>query len=211
MFQQEKSQLVEICAEIANKRMVTGSGGNVSMKVGNTVLITPSGFALGSLDVQDISELSLGGEYLAGQKPSKETPFHLAIYKALPEIKAIIHVHSFYSVCVGLMAQVSNSNDILPAYTPSFVMKVGRVPLVPFRTPGSLELSQVITTALSEQGSKAILLQNHGLVTVGDNLRDALNIAEEVEESSKYHIVLHGQGKILSASEINEINARYKS
>ena len=156
--------------------MVTGSGGNVSIRVEDTILITPSGFALGSLKTHDISELRLDGECITGQKPSKETPFHLAIYNQLPEIKAIIHTHSFYSVCVGLIAQESNSQDIIPAYTPSFVMKVGRVPLVPFKTPGSSELSQAITTTFLEYRSNALLLQNHGLVTVDNNLRDALNI-----------------------------------
>jgi len=211
MLLEEKKLLVEICKEIAHKRMVTGSGGNVSMKVGDIVLITPSGYALGSLKTQDISELRLDGECIAGQKPSKETPFHLAIYKELPEIKAIIHTHSFYSICVGLIAQESNFHDIIPPYTPSFVMKVGRVPMVPFKIPGSSELSQAITATFLENGSKALLLQNHGLVTVDNNLRDALNIAEDVEESSKYHIVLEGRGKKLSSDEINLINARYKS
>jgi len=210
MLQEEKKHLVEICCEIAHKRMVTGSGGNVSMKVGNIILITPSGFALGSLKNQDISELKLDGECIGGQKPSKETPFHLAIYNEIPEIKAIIHTHSFYSICVGLIAQ-SNFHDIIPPYTPSFVMKVGRVPMVPFKIPGSYELSQAITATFLENRSKALLLQNHGLVTVDNNLRDALNIAEEVEESSKYHIVLEGRGKKLSGDEINQINAKYKS
>jgi len=83
--------------------------------------------------------------------------------------------------------------------------------MVPFKIPGSSELSQAITATFLENRSKALLLQNHGLVTVDNNLRDALNTAEEVEESSKYHIILEGRGKKLSSDEINQINARYKN
>jgi len=210
MIQKEKEQLVEICYEIAQKRMVSGTGGNVSIRMKDMVFITPSGFLLGSLKTEDISELELDGKHISGFKPSKETPFHLAIYKDLPGINAIIHTHSFYSVCVGLMAQNEDFNDVIPSYTPSFVMKVGRIPLIPFKAPGSVELSQAITSTLSEQGVSGILLQNHGLVTIGTNLREALNIAEEIEENARVHIVLGGKGRRLSFEEISEINARYK-
>lgn len=209
MMQAEKKQLVEICCEIAQKRMVVSSGGNVSIRVGDSVLITPSGLPFSQVKPRDIVELGPDGEKTAGGTPSKETPFHLAIYQELPEVKAVIHTHSFFSVCVSIMEHSGDWHNIIPAYTPGFVIKAGKVPLIPFKTPGSAELARAITATFLAQKVNAVLLQNHGLVVLGHSLRDALNVTEEIEENARLHIVLKGQGRKLSAGEIRDIEDGY--
>lgn len=210
MLHEQKGLLVEVCKQIAAKNLVCGSGGNVSVRAGDTVLITPSGEALGSLKISDIVELSIEGDVKSGGVPSKEMPFHLAIYREKPDVHAIVHTHSFYSVCVSVTEQGTSPEEVIPPYTPSYVMKVGKVPLVPFQIPGSQELSHSIIDTFRKYGCSGVLLQNHGVVSVAGNLSQALAITEEIEENARIHIVLNGKGRRLSSEEIAGIAARYR-
>lgn len=209
MLTREKTYLIEICKEIYNRKMVRGTGGNISLRTGNSIIITPSGYSLNNLKLEDIVEMDFDGNIIYEGKPSSESPFHLAIYKEFPEINAVIHTHSFYSVCVSILEKENKYYGVIPPYIPSFVVLVGKVPLAPYAVPGSKELSNILIETLKEYNSKAALLQNHGLVTLGKNLNNALELAEEIEESAKIHILLNGNGRILSAEEVKGILDNY--
>lgn len=200
-----KEKVLAICKEAYDKGMVIGSGGNVSIRVGEKVIITPTGYNLGKLRKEDLVELKLDGTVIKGGKPSQETPFHLAIYNEISHVEAIVHVHSLASICAGILKGGSE----MPPYTPNFVKKVGGAPLVPFDVPGSEALSQKVVKAFIAKKSKAVLLQNHGVVSIGKSLDEALAIAEEVEENAKIHMTLKGEGRALTQEEILLIDANY--
>jgi L-fuculose-phosphate aldolase len=107
-----------------NRGYVAGSGGNISVRIGEHVLITPSGYSLGRLTEDDLSLVDLDGNLIEGLKPSKELYLHLKIYNKMEQVQAVIHTHSVYSICAGIV--VENEDNLLPPYTPGFAAKVGR-------------------------------------------------------------------------------------
>ncbi|WP_422447294.1 class II aldolase/adducin family protein [Thermoanaerobacterium sp. DL9XJH110] len=197
----EKRELVEYCRNVYSKGMVTGSGGNISLRVNERVLITPTGYSLGRIRENEISVVDLDGNLIEGEKPSKEIGLHLSIYKKMPSVNAIIHVHSLYSICVGILTE--KDSEIIPFYTPGFASKVGPVALVPYFKPGSKELADAVSETI--KGKKAVIMKNHGLITIGQNLEEAFNIAEDVEANAKLHILLNGKGQPLSEESIKEL------
>ncbi|MCF6097134.1 class II aldolase/adducin family protein [Thermovorax subterraneus] len=200
-IEKNKRVLVKYCRYIYNRGMVTGSGGNVSLRANEKVLITPTGYSLRSVKENEISVVDLDGNLIEGEKPSKEIGLHLSIYKKMPSINAIIHVHSLYSICVSILTE--KNNEIIPFYTPGFASKVGSVALVPYFKPGSKELADTVSETI--KGKKAVILKNHGLITVGQNLEEAFNIAEDIEANAKLHILLNGKGQPLPKESIKEL------
>jgi len=189
---------------IYNKGLVSGTGGNISFRVNDIILITPTGYPLGRLKNNDISIVDINGKIIQGPKPSKELGLHLNIYRNISNINAIIHTHSFYSICVGILAK--NEDDVMPPYTVSYVAKVGSVGLIPYYRPGSRELAEAVLNGIKSK--KAVFLKNHGLIAIGKDLEDTLNIVEEIESNAKIHILLNGRGNPLSEKNIEELRRK---
>ncbi|MDK2799137.1 MAG: hypothetical protein PWQ70_756 [Clostridiales bacterium] len=204
---QSREELSKLCKTIYDKNMVSGSGGNISVKVGNTIYITPSGYSLGNIKPDDVVEVSLDGDIKGTIRPSKELFLHMEAYKSRPDISVVIHVHSLYSILVGIMTNEKNLSYPMPYYTPGYAMRVRSIALVPFFVPGSLELAQNISQKLKQ--SNVVLMKNHGMVVVGKELQEAFNVAEEVEENAKMHVMLKGQGA-LSEQQVKAILEKYK-
>lgn len=197
-----KQKIVEICKYLHKREMVSSTGGNVSIRENNTVFITPSGKSLRELTPDVIVESDLAGNILRDEVPSKEIEMHLAVYKARIDISAVIHAHSPYSISVASMINHPN-NEILPALTPGFVMRVGKLNLVPYYMPGTSKLCTNVVKYI--KSCNAVLLQNHGLVAIGKDIEHALNIAEEVEENAKIYILTNREARTLSSVEIQEL------
>jgi len=187
-----------------------GSSGNISVRDGDGhVLITPGGSSLGALDPDTISVLTMSGEWIGGNKPSKEASLHLAFYAKNPEHRGIVHVHSPQAVAASCVEPWS-ATSALPPLTPYFVMRAGQTPLVPYRAPGSPELGELLL-ALDIPFSSA-LLQNHGQITSAVTLAAALDAAIEVEEAARITLLTAGHDrKLLTDSEIAELTERYGS
>lgn len=179
------------CHLIQTKGMVSGSGGNISVRCEDGILITPSGRSLESLKEEDLVVMSTDGSFTCANRgiPSKEWRMHLACYSR-PDVNALVHVHSPNAVAVSCMKDVNRSAAI-PVYTPGYCMRVGNLPVLPYARPGSQELSDCVARVIEKRNS--VLLANHGSLAVGRTLEEALNVAEEIEEEARLFLLLgHG-------------------
>lgn len=181
-------EAVRVAKLLFDRNKVTGSSGNISFRYGGHIYISGSGTCFGWLQRCDFAELDDEGNVLSEVKPSKEYPLHKIIYDARPDIYAVIHTHSFYSVLASCIADESNC-DIFKDITPYLRMKVGSIGMIPEAPPGSEKLFQL----LKERAhlSDGYLLANHGPVTGGRNIREAFYGIEELEETAKIHYYLH--------------------
>lgn len=188
-----RSLIVKWGKELYDAGMVKGSGGNISIKYDNSILLTPTGYFLGHLKEDDISLTDTDGNLISGPKPTKETPMHIAAYKASPEIKAVIHVHAPYSIA---LASTFPPDSYMPIFLPSVAIKVGKIKITPFEYPGSEQLANIVYDSLKV--GPAVLLANHGIVATGKSIEEALSIAYEIEENAHLYYITNGKIKELS-------------
>jgi len=198
-----RKQLVELSRSLFDRGYSTGGGGNISLLLPDGhVLTTPTGSCLGRLNISTLSKVDLDGNLISGDKPSKEVAFHLEIYKNNTECRAIVHLHSTYLTALSCIKGLNKENALSP-FTPYYVMRIGQLPVIDYFKPGAPQLAQEI-------GKKAlynaILLENHGSVVIGKNLIDAVNNAEELEETAKLFFILQNEKiKYLTSKEIDEL------
>ncbi len=169
--------------------LAPGSSGNISVRLDDGVLVSPTNSCLGRLDPARISKLSLKGQLLGGDKPSKEGFLHLAMYQERQSAKAIVHLHSTHSVAVSCLAEV-DPEAVLPPITAYYVMRIGNLALIPYYRPGDKALAEAVRSAASTH--HALLLANHGPVVAGKDLDAAVYNAEELEETAKLFMLLRG-------------------
>jgi len=199
-----KKRLVEACNLLYERGLVSGSGGNISIRADiGVVLITPTGLSFKALRPKEISVIDLRENLLEGKPPSMEASMHLKVLDTRPDISVVCHCHGPYSVAASTL--LSPGANSIPPLTPGFVYHAYPLYLLSFEVPGSSELAEAVAKALAKKGTKAVLLQNHGMVTVGKDLREAINIAEEIEEAAKIYLLTKGKGKILSDGHIAQI------
>ncbi len=186
-----------------------GSSGNISARIDDGFLITPTNSCMGRLDPARIAKLDHNGNHLSGDPPSKEAFLHLAMYGERTRETSIVHLHSTYSVAVSCLAGL-NTDDVLPPITAYYVMRVGRLPLVPYYAPGDGQLAEAVRKLASK--SRAMLLANHGPVIAGKNLDGAVYAAEELEETAKLYLLLNGRDtSFLTAEHVRDLHARFPS
>ena len=181
-----------------------GSAGNISVRLPDGFLITPTNSCLGRLDPARISRLDRDYRHVAGDKPSKEVFMHRAFLEARPEAGAVVHLHSTHATAIACLARPGEPAPI-PPLTPYFVMRIGRVlPVVPYYRPGDAAMEPAIAEAA--RGARAVLLANHGPVVSGRTLDDAVYAAEELEEAAKLALLLRGQGaRELTAAQVEDL------
>lgn len=198
-----REKMVQIGRSIFTRGLSAGSSGNISARLDDGWLLTPTDSCLGELDPALLAKLDWEGRHLSGSKPSKEHFLHNAVYSGRPTANAIVHLHSTYSVAVSCLQGLDPEN-CLPPLTPYFFMKVGRLPLVPYSRPGDPQLGNAIRL-LSTKHS-AMLLANHGPVVSGNSLDAALYACEELEETAKIFLILRGSpSRALDNEQIEEL------
>ena len=186
-----------------------GSSGNISVRLPDGILVTPTNSCLGRLDPERISKLNHRGDLLEGDQPSKEAFLHLSVYAARAKEEAIVHLHSTYSVAVSCLADIDEHN-VLPPITAYYVMRVGRLPLIPYFAPGDQALAKAVEQAA--ESSHAVLLANHGPVVAGRSLDAAVSATEELEETAKLFLMLRDQSsRFLSDRQCDELRRRFPS
>ncbi|MBQ9198532.1 MAG: class II aldolase/adducin family protein [Clostridia bacterium] len=192
----ETEQAVWIAHSLFERGKVTGSTANLSFRMDDRIYVTASGSSFGRLESGDFAVIGLDGARLEdnGKKPSKEWPLHLAVYQSRPEVRAVLHTHSFYSVVWSCLPH-ENEKDCIPTYTPYLRMKLGTVGLIPYAPPGSEALFSAFREHMA--GSDGWLLQNHGPVVPGKSLLDAFYALEELEESARLAWVLKEESTAL--------------
>ena len=184
-----------------------GSSGNISVRLPDGMLVTPTNSCLGRIEPDRISKLSHNGELLEGDKPSKEAFLHDSMYRVRPEENAIVHLHSTYSVAVSCLCDVDKQN-VLPPITAYYIMRVGTLPLIPYYAPGDAKLAGAVEQAA--QSTRSVLLANHGPVVAGVSLDAAVCATEELEETAKLFLLLRGQrARFLTDEQCHELQKRF--
>ena len=201
--------LSELAASLFARGFSVGSAGNISVRLPDGYLMTPTNSSLGRLDPERLSKLDHGFAHVGGDKPSKEVFMHRAFYAVRPECGAVVHLHSTMATAVGCLPDVNPDNPI-PPLTPYFVMRVGRMmPIIPYYRPGDPAMEPAIAAAARD--ARAVLLANHGPVVSGKTLTDAVYAAEELEEAAKLFLLLRGQPaggqspRLLSEAQVDDL------
>jgi len=186
-----------------------GSSGNLSVRVADGILVTPTGSSLGRLDPARISKVAPDGRALSGDPPSKEAFLHLAVYARRPAAGAIVHLHCTCAVAVSCLVH-DDPRNVLPPLTAYHVMRVGALPLVPYFAPGDRALAEAVGELAARH--RAVLLANHGPVVAGASLDDAVDSAEELEQTARLSLLLAGRATApLSAAQVAALEAKFPS
>lgn len=188
--------------------LTPGSSGNLSARLADGFLVTPTGSCLGFLEPERLSKLDMDGKHVSGDAPTKEVPLHLAFYRARPQAGGVVHLHSTYATALSCLADVDPANALAPI-TPYAIMQVGAVPVLPYAPPGSAELGAPVAEAA--KNAAAVLLANHGPVVSAKTFRVAVMAAEELEETAKLILVTRGMKvRQLTPEAIAELQKRFK-
>ena len=175
------AEIVAVCNEIYNKGLVSGKAGNVSARFGDVVAITPTLKSLSQLDEEDIVLVNMEGEVLTKGKPSSEVNMHLGIYKKRSDVTAIVHTHSPYATGFAFsdkkLKRLEGFGEIKNPY----------LPFIEYEKPGTDELAQSASEGLGDED--VLILKNHGVVCVSDNLKEAMLLAVFVEETAKTQFI----------------------
>lgn len=203
----QRDEIARLAKSLYDRGLTFGSSGNISVRLDDGWLMTPTGSTMGNLDPDRISKLDLQGNHISGDKPTKEAFLHNVMYEKRPKAGAIVHLHSTHSVAVSCLHDV-NEKNVLPPLTAYYVMRVGILPLIPYYPPGDLDLARAVAEMASDH--HAVLLANHGPVVAGTSLEDAVYATEELEETAKLFLALQGmKTKPLTDAQVQELNRRF--
>ncbi len=195
--QMARKEIIDTGLQIIEKALVIGTLGNISVRIeeDELVAITPSGMEYDKIKPENIPIVDLEGNMIDGDaKPSMELPLHLAIYKARPDVFAIIHTHSTYCTAMAI------ARKPIPAASEDMVQIVGgNVRVAAYRLPGSEELGDEAVKALKDR--TAVILANHGLLTAASNLKEALKVAYICEKSAHATLLAHMVGGPIELSD----------
>jgi ribulose-5-phosphate 4-epimerase/fuculose-1-phosphate aldolase len=199
----------EICvtgASLYARGYTVGSAGNISARLDDGWLITPTDVCLGRLDPAQIAKVDLEGNAVSGGKPSKTLALHRGVYERNREARGIVHTHSTHLVALTL-AGVWNDADVLPPITPYYVMKVGHIPLIRYRRPGDPAVAAEVA-ALADQ-VRGVLLERLGPVMWGPSVSHASYALEELEETARLWLMTHPKPEPLSDAALDELRQTF--
>ena len=190
-----KNTFCKFCHILYERHLVSGMGGNMSARDGVDALLTPSGISLRDVEPAVVVKVNNSGEVLEGGTPTKDAGMHLGVLCVKPSVNVICHVHGGYIVSATTM--LKPGPDTLPPLTPGFVFCAYPIPMIPFLVPGTETLSQRVITELSNESCRAVLLQNHGLITTGKDFQEAINVAEEIDEAARIFVLTDGRAQAI--------------
>ncbi|CUI35536.1 aldolase [Achromobacter sp. SIMBA_011] len=199
----------EICtvgASLYQRGYTVGAAGNISARLDDGWLITPTDVCLGRLDPAELAKVDLAGKWVSGAKPSKTLALHQGIYQADPAARGVVHTHSTHLVALTL-AGVWREDEVLPPITPYQVMKVGRIPLIPYRRPGDpVAAAQVAALAAQVRGA---LFERLGPVVWERSVSHASYALEELEETARLWLMADPRPAPLPEAAIEELRATF--
>lgn len=202
----ELEELVAVAHSMFNRGYSFGTAGNISIRCGDTVYATPTGSSFGTLTADGLAACDLEGKPLNAQRPTKELPFHLAAYRARPEARAVVHLHSTYATALASIRGLDDTNA-LPPITAYFAMRVPELPCVPYLPPGDVGLAAEVERLA--KNTPAMLMRNHGSIAIGKNLVEAAALAEELEETARLYFLLGDRVQPLSPEQVAELRRRF--
>ncbi len=194
---QLRADVVAAGVELLEKGLVAGTWGNISVRCSKSrlVAVSPSGRSYTTLTTDDIIIVDEHGTVVEGRwKPSTELPLHLAVYKARPDVRAVVHTHSIFASACAV------ARKAIPPILEDLVQVVGgAVEVAEYATPGTERLAHNAVVAL--EGKNAVLLANHGVIGCGQSLREAMLACELVEKAGQIYIYANQLGGVTALSE----------
>jgi len=169
--------LVHYTRLLAKAGLISGSEGNLSVKLEDRILVTPGGVIKSEITPEDLAEVDFSGRVLKGN-PTSELPLHLEIYRREPEAGAVVHTHSPYTLALSLAGF-----DFGKHYLPESQILLSRIVTLPYLPPGSQELAEAAGKAVKE--GRILVLARHGTLTVGKTLEEAVNLSLILEKVSR--------------------------
>ena len=204
-----REEIALLGKSLFERGLTHGSTGNISAKLGDGWLLTPTGSSLGRLDPGRISRLDWSGKLVAGDPPSKESFLHLAMYQERAKNAAVVHLHSVHSVAVSVLEDVDTHNA-MPPLTAYYVMRIGTLPVVPYYAPGDMALADAVRGYAGRH--HAVLLANHGPVVAGSSLAAAADAVEELEATAKLYLLLRGSRvRALTSEQVADLQRRFSN
>lgn len=189
-----RALIAELVRRLANLGLSPGGSGNASMRVGDRIVITPTGGSFAMTTPESLAVVDLDGSHVEDRddapRPSKEVPLHVVAYRERPDIHAVVHLHSPHATALSVLAEPGTF--ALEPHTPYGVMRLGGLPVAPYARPGSEALGESIRDVV--HGSDAVLLGSHGSLALGHRFPDAVNLAEEIESAAQVALLLYGRG-----------------
>jgi L-fuculose-phosphate aldolase len=181
-----RQEIIRVTRIVANKGLIRSSDGNLSARLDNErFLVTPSGLYKMAMEPDDPIVVDESGEVIEGKpglKPTSEVGMHLEVYRQRPDVNAVLHAHPPYATALTI-AGIPFPTDLLP----EVLIALGDVPTAPYATPGTRSLAESIQGPIKDHN--AVLLSNHGSITVGKTLEEALIALERLEHAAyTYHL-----------------------
>lgn len=214
----ESTARQEICRvgrSLFERGYVHATAGNISVRLADGFLITPTDACLGFLQAEDLAKVDLAGRQVSGARASKTLVLHRRIYEAQERLGqptgCVIHTHSTH--CVALTLQ-DPAGELLPAITPYFVMKVGRVPVVPYHRPGDPAVGDAVATLVARHAEdsapiRAVMLSRLGPNVWHDTPAQAMAVLEELEETARLWLLADPKPQPLPESAIAELRTAF--
>lgn len=215
-----RDEICRVGRSLFERGYVHATAGNISARLADGYLITPTDACLGALQPERLAKLDLQGQQVSGDRASKTIMLHRRIYEASAATKApagcVIHTHSTHLVACSLQAGTSDGNaELLPALTPYFVMKVGRVPHIPYHRPGAPEAAQAVVKAIERYAAagrsiRAVMLARLGPNVWHDSPAAAMATLEELEETAQlWNLCRHQPPAPLPEAQIDELRQTF--
>lgn len=201
-----REQICATGASLYQRGYTVGAAGNISARLHDGWLITPTDACLGRLDPAELSKVDASGQWVSGAKPSKTLVLHRGIYSNDGEARAVIHTHSTHLVALTLSG-VWRDDEVLPPITPYQVMKVGRIPLIRYRRPGDPQAAAEVA-ALAGQ-VRGALFERLGPVVWERSVEQASHVLEELEETARLWLMTHPRPQPLDAAAIDELRTTF--
>ena len=208
-----RDELCRVGLSLYNRGYVHATAGNISARLTDGFLITPPDACLGTLSPSRLAKVGLEGQLISGDPASKTLTLHRRIYAAAPDAGCVIHTHSTHLVALTLQG-VWHENDILPPITPYFVMKVGHVPLAPYRRPGDPEIGEWVARRIAEMARRGTPLRAVMLDRLGPNVwhqtpAAASAVLEELEETARLWLLCANKPAPLSQAQLTVLRQQF--
>ncbi len=205
-----KREIVQVCRLLHRKNYLAATDGNVSVRLEDRVLVTPSGVHKGLMEADQIITVDLAGRLIQGEgRPTSEIRMHLLAYELRPEVGAVVHAHLPYATACTLAGI-----DLLEPILPEVVITLGGIPTAPYATPGTEAVPESIREYIREYD--AILLSRHGAMTVGHEVTEAYNKMEKLEHTARVVLAARLQGPVAplpaaEAERLRRLGEKYKA
>ena len=201
-----REEICEVGASLHARGYTTGTAGNISARLADGWLITPTDACLGKLAPARLAKVNADNEWISGDKPSKTLALHRGIYARNAQARCVLHTHSTHLVALTL-AGVAAPDAVLPPITPYQVMKIGRVPLISYARPGAASVAEQVAALAAEV--RGVLLERLGPVVWADSVSRASNALEELEETARLWLMLNPRPAPLSPAQVAELESTF--